>query len=119
MKNLSDPQLLPKSFKNDGGTDFLCRGLDIGVAPGGMNETNFLGESGQGPDDGFDIAACAKLIQPLEYGSSVEEIEIYMHSNAIDVWHEFIHATQHSGIDLSEYPYPLIKSRRFRDQHIQ
>jgi hypothetical protein len=39
------------------------------------------------------------------------EIEIYLRSGAVDVWHEFIHAAQHSRIDLSAYPYPLITSR--------
>jgi hypothetical protein len=64
MKNLADSQLLPEPLKDHSGSDLLCRGLNIGVTSGGKNQKNFLGESGQGPDDGFDIAACAKLIHP-------------------------------------------------------
>ena len=67
MKNLSDPQLLPKPLKNQCGSDLLCRGLNIGVAPGGKNQEDLFGKSGQGSDDGFNIAACAKLIHPA-YG---------------------------------------------------
>jgi hypothetical protein len=69
MKNLADPQLLPKPLKDHSRADLLCRGSNIGVAPGRKNQEDLFGEAGQRSDDGFDITACAKLIHP-PYGGN-------------------------------------------------
>ena len=70
MKNLADPKLLPKPLKDHCGSDLLCRGLNIGVTPGGKDQKNLLGKSREGSDDSFDIAACAKLIHPAYCGDN-------------------------------------------------
>jgi hypothetical protein len=70
MKNLADPHLLPKPLKDHSGADLLCRGLNIGVTPGGKNQEDLFGETGQRPYDGFDIAVCAKLIHPAYGGDN-------------------------------------------------
>jgi len=70
MKNLADSQLLPKPLKDQGGADLLCRGLDIGITPNRKNQKNLFGKSRELPDDGFDIAACAKLIHSAYCGDN-------------------------------------------------
>ena len=89
MKDLADSQFLPKPLKDQGGTDLLCRGLGVGVASGRKNQQDLLGKSGEGPDDGFDITACAKLIHPAYRGNNpladflpfpavLDELEIFV-----------------------------------------
>jgi hypothetical protein len=45
MKNFANPQFLPKPLKDQGGSDLLCRGLEVGVASGRKNQNNLLGKS--------------------------------------------------------------------------
>jgi hypothetical protein len=89
MKNFSDSQFLPKSLKDQGRSDLLCRGLGVGVASGRKNQQYLLGKPGEGPDDGFDIATCAKLIHPANSGDNpladflsfpavLDELEIFV-----------------------------------------
>jgi hypothetical protein len=89
MKNFANPQFLPKPLKDQGGADLLCRGLDVGVASGRKNQQDLLRKPGEGPDDGFDIAACAKIIHPaysgdnpladfLSFPAVLDELEIFV-----------------------------------------
>jgi hypothetical protein len=89
MKNFADSQFLPKPLKDQGGTDLLCRGLDVGVSSGRKNQQDLLGKSGEGSDDGFDISTCAKLIHPAYRGNNpladffpfpavLDELEIFV-----------------------------------------
>jgi hypothetical protein len=51
-----------------------------------------------GPED-FDIPGTH--ISRRAQGQAWSEIEIYLHSSPVDVWHEFVHAAQLAGIDPS------------------
>jgi hypothetical protein len=46
--DFSDPQFLPEPLENDGGADLLCRGLDIGIIPGGENQHDLFGKAREG-----------------------------------------------------------------------
>ena len=64
------PNSCHKSFKDDGRTDLLCRGPDIGVATCGKNKKSLFGKPREGADDGLDVSTLPKPIHTADGGDN-------------------------------------------------
>lgn len=112
-EHLSDPELRPKTLKDQSGTDLLCLGKEFALSRN--HHQDLIGKPRKGPNDAFDVTLGVEPIKAAEgrhdslnhlgsFSPVLNDLNILMWTGLLDTCK---HGSLHYNLVLPEYFGPM------------